>query len=205
MFRNSLIVVLDTTKVQIFKQITTICNKQIKRCKLFQIPQRYRFSSKSQHALISGQFVNSCFRYHKGTDFQANHNFGKTAKLRTSVVLDTTKVQIFKQITTLRRVLQDSSRLFQIPQRYRFSSKSQHSIPNVNKKYVVLDTTKVQIFKQITTCTELSTHKGELFQIPQRYRFSSKSQLFSSINSRFGRCFRYHKGTDFFKYNRETY
>ena len=172
---------------------------------LFQIPQRYRFSSKSQQSVISELFTGGCFRYHKGTDFQANHNILKYPHLSYFVVLDTTKVQIFKQITTLRRVLQDSSRLFQIPQRYRFSSKSQHSIPNVNKKYVVLDTTKVQIFKQITTCTELSTHKGELFQIPQRYRFSSKSQLFSSINSRFGRCFRYHKGTDFFKYNRETY
>ena len=41
-------VVLDTTKVQIFKQITTTkqMDNEIKRC----------------------------FRYHKGTDFQANHN-----------------------------------------------------------------------------------------------------------------------------------
>ena len=42
------LVVLDTTKVQIFKQITT----NVKDC-----------------------FLNfCCFRYHKGTDFQANHN-----------------------------------------------------------------------------------------------------------------------------------
>ena len=41
-----------------------------------------------------------CFRYHKGTDFQANHN-SIFVRLRTYlVVLDTTKVQIFKQITT---------------------------------------------------------------------------------------------------------
>ena len=41
-------VVLDTTKVQIFKQITTETN---------------------------GDYtVKCCFRYHKGTDFQANHN-----------------------------------------------------------------------------------------------------------------------------------
>ena len=43
-----LTVVLDTTKVQIFKQITTS-------------DERYRL-------------VHGCFRYHKGTDFQANHN-----------------------------------------------------------------------------------------------------------------------------------
>ena len=66
-----------------------------------------------------------CFRYHKGTDFQANHNIGKEYERKAIVVLDTTKVQIFKQITT--------------------------DIKCVNDFSVVLDTTKVQIFKQITT------------------------------------------------------
>ena len=42
----------------------------------------------------------SCFRYHKGTDFQANHNTIGIPMRTASVVLDTTKVQIFKQITT---------------------------------------------------------------------------------------------------------
>ena len=67
-------VVLDTTKVQIFKQITTAV--QIIRT------------------------LYSCFRYHKGTDFQANHNDNLRHVIVHLVVLDTTKVQIFKQITT---------------------------------------------------------------------------------------------------------
>ena len=69
-------VVLDTTKVQIFKQITTtnlLCSQQV-----------------------------CCFRYHKGTDFQANHNKKIANDVAERVVLDTTKVQIFKQITTKR-------------------------------------------------------------------------------------------------------
>ena len=41
-----------------------------------------------------------CFRYHKGTDFQANHNYRPVLSHIGWVVLDTTKVQIFKQITT---------------------------------------------------------------------------------------------------------
>ena len=41
-----------------------------------------------------------CFRYHKGTDFQANHNGCVKLLESLAVVLDTTKVQIFKQITT---------------------------------------------------------------------------------------------------------
>ena len=67
-------VVLDTTKVQIFKQITTPLNHQ--------------------------NAQTCCFRYHKGTDFQANHNERQGRKPLSIVVLDTTKVQIFKQITT---------------------------------------------------------------------------------------------------------
>ena len=95
-----LCVVLDTTKVQIFKQITTDLYPHIcEEC---------------------------CFRYHKGTDFQANHNDQQYVSNPINVVLDTTKVQIFKQITTKDSVL-------------------------VKEYYVVLDTTKVQIFKQITT------------------------------------------------------
>ena len=69
------------------------------------------------------------------------------------VVVDTTKVRIFKQITTAKNVLQVISKLLLIPQRYEFSSKSQPAaIPN-SVISVVVDTTKVRIFKQITTQT----------------------------------------------------
>ena len=84
--RINSIVVLDTTKVQIFKQITT---------------GRYLFYS-----------LLCCFRYHKGTDFQANHNKRVLYIISKFVVLDTTKVQIFKQITTLVAALLDHSLLF---------------------------------------------------------------------------------------------
>ena len=192
-----MIVVLDTTKVQIFKQITTSCKSYIFNGQLFQIPQRYRFSSKSQQSLDVYQNYKGCFRYHKGTDFQANHNW--------------------------KSVIVDFLQLFQIPQRYRFSSKSQQAIiettrpascfryhkgtdfqanHNPNGKgyrfeHVVLDTTKVQIFKQITTAEEKALDRLGLFQIPQRYRFSSKSQQRNHRCKSTKGCFRYHKGTDF--------
>ena len=215
---------------------------------LFQIPQRYRFSSKSQRLSRYHQFSNCCFRYHKGTDFQANHNkawgimepeslfqipqryrFSSKSQQRNKaschllVVLDTTKVQIFKQITTENSCLVLEKTLFQIPQRYRFSSKSQlHDViygarfccfryhkgtdfqANHNKgmlfataEMVVLDTTKVQIFKQITTVISSFIPSRVLFQIPQRYRFSSKSQHALVSGQHVNSCFRYHKGTDF--------
>ena len=105
-------VVLDTTKVLIFKQITTLD----------------RFVTEKSR----------CFRYHKGTDFQANHNSLIPKVYHLSVVLDTTKVLIFKQITTTVPCL--------------------CSVP-----YVVLDTTKVLIFKQITTLIRRSVKVMTLF------------------------------------------
>ena len=249
-------------------------SQQITQHQLFQIPQRYRFSSKSQRQSRATFTYRCCFRYHKGTDFQANHNSSNYLILQRKVVLDTTKVQIFKQITTasltdtiqpmlfqipqryrfssksqlIMRFLSVKLLLFQIPQRYRFSSKSQPITLRMNLvlccfRYhkgtdfqanhncssfssfvlpVVLDTTKVQIFKQITTHPALGKarlscfryHKGtdfqanhnvigmsaiyaKLFQIPQRYRFSSKSQLLCLLPLSLRSCFRYHKGTDF--------
>ena len=138
-----------------------------------------------------------CFRYHKGTDFQANHNRSWLFSRPSEVVLDTTKVQIFKQITTLIDLIYSFGQLFQIPQRYRFSSKSQRTFSRSAFACVVLDTTKVQIFKQITTYFRRVSPVQQLFQIPQRYRFSSKSQhiLYKRLPALC--CFRYHKGTDF--------
>ena len=53
-----------------------------------------------------------CFRYHKGTDFQANHNQRQRLICHQHVVLDTTKVQIFKQITTVHNYTFNVKQLF---------------------------------------------------------------------------------------------
>ena len=71
--------------------------------------------------------VMSCCCYHKGTYFQANHN----------------DFQKFNSILAL----------LLLPQRYVFSSKSQHYVTKVVTFIVVVATTKVRIFKQITTIT----------------------------------------------------
>ena len=165
------VVVLDTTKVQIFKQITTQYDNYYTACMLFQISQRYRFSSKSQHIALSLQIITCCFRYHKGTDFQANHNYSLVDIMDCSVVLDTTKVQIFKQITT--RGCQGGKiiRCFRYHKGTDFQANHNRNKREKQDVQVVLDTTKVQIFKQITT-----------------------DRIFLNATNC---CFRYHKGTDF--------
>ena len=164
-------VVLDTTKVQIFKQITTIAKQKLANMKLFQIPQRYRFSSKSQQKFKTAYDNAGCFRYHKGTDFQANHNSLRMMVQSMFVVLDTTKVQIFKQITTTAPYDSSYASCF----RYHKGTDFQANHNMRTSQHVKLT----------------------LFQIPQRYRFSSKSQRSLIKQNKQRSCFRYHKGTDF--------
>ena len=66
--------------------------------------------------------------------------------------------------------------LLLIPQRYEFSSKSQLKNITPDTWKVVADTTKVRIFKQITTDGNKMKLIPALLLIPQRYEFSSKSQ-----------------------------
>ena len=92
-----------------------------------------------------------CYCYHKGTYFQANHNLNANGQLAPDVVIATTKVRIFKQITTVFHSPPSLVELLLLPQRYVFSSKSQRVTNFGGIGGVVIATTKVRIFKQITT------------------------------------------------------
>ena len=190
---------------------------------LLLIPQRYEFSSKSQQCKASISPAISCCWYHKGTNFQANHNRLLDFLWQGIVVADTTKVRIFKQITTYIVNNSTLSELLLIPQRYEFSSKSQlttdmqitpvsccwyHKGTNFQANHnsegrslirlrVVADTTKVRIFKQITTKIIDTIYSNGLLLIPQRYEFSSKSQHQLNVILLLMGCCWYHKGTNF--------
>ena len=200
---NRKLVVADTTKVRIFKQITTIDTIDAMFRQLLLILQRYEFSSKSQHTAKRLKDSICCCWYYKGTNFQANHNNLPAVDRLLKVVADTTKVRIFKQITTRCHKIWFTYQLLLILQRYEFSSKSQQITSlcrcsygccwyykgtnfqanhNVNQislllHQVVADTTKVRIFKQITTNLGVYFVVSMLLLILQRYEFSSKSQL----------------------------
>ena len=170
-------VVVATTKVHIFKQITTLCNDTCRELLLLLLPQRYIFSSKSQHSQKDATLKDSCCCYHKGTYFQANHNTQVGPALLNVVVVATTKVHIFKQITT-------NTGDFSVMNRCCCYHKGTYFQANHNKSYfllplhlVVVATTKVHIFKQITT-------------------YSYKDDFFSG-------CCCYHKGT-YFQANHNT-
>ena len=130
MTTNVVLVVVATTKVRIFKQITTFISV---------IRQGY-----------------GCCCYHKGTYFQANHNLTDEFEIAKDVVVATTKVRIFKQITTTSNKPVSTTPLLLLPQRYVFSSKSQRHFCKKVFLIVVVATTKVRIFKQITTLVRYS-------------------------------------------------
>ena len=96
---KNFLVVVATTKVRIFKQITTKLAGNSIVVELLLLPQRYVFSSKSQRAQLAYKSDECCCCYHKGTYFQANHNMRKYVERKYLLLL--------------------------LPQRYVFSSKSQ--------------------------------------------------------------------------------
>jgi len=145
-------VVCDTAKVRVFKQITTSVTFSASETTLFAILQKYEFSSKSQHKLDMAERYQCCLRYCKSTSFQANHNRAAAYQKIYSVVCDTAKVRVFKQITTI---------------------VARHMVGGC----VVCDTAKVRVFKQITTHSCGISMTNLLFAILQKYEFSSKSQL----------------------------
>ena len=189
---------------------------------LLLIPQRYDFSSKSQHSCRSYSKPVSCCWYHKGTIFQANHNQTSLGTKKASVVVDTTKVRFFKQITTPTLVeMQHNSccwyhkgTIFQanhnkteliiiwlmlllIPQRYDFSSKSQHGGVYRTTGYRCCWYHKGTIFQANHNDLSDDDILSLLLLIPQRYDFSSKSQQYSCCTDATLCCCWYHKGTIF--------
>ena len=194
-------VVVATTKVRIFKQITTSyaclflrrscccyhkgtyfqanhnnATKQYLIDELLLLPQRYVFSSKSQQLNADTALRYCCCCYHKGTYFQANHNYCYYTYPDDFVVVATTKVRIFKQITTM---VTETGRILCCCCYHKgtyFQANHNSCGWEESTWVVVVATTKVRIFKQITTGVHILSDIPALLLLPQRYVFSSKSQ-----------------------------
>ena len=164
--------------------------------------QRYKFESKSQPAVHRCAIQQRCFQWFKGTNLKANHNMNWPLLFPCRAVSNGSKVQIWKQITTL-----DGSKIAlfiavsngskvqiwkQITtwmiQRWRSRScfqwfkgtnlKANHNAMRHSTalRWAVSNGSKVQIWKQITTRISSVFFPFSLFPMVQRYKFESKSQ-----------------------------
>ena len=146
------------------------------------LPQRYKFSSKSQHNSEETPDYDSCYCYRKDTNFQANHNrtFESIEKMLLLLLPQRYKFSsksqrcgyligfscccyCYRKDTNFQAnhnavsSLLCFSMLLLLPQRYKFSSKSQLQYMSEIRYSVVIATAKIQIFKQITTWCPLET------------------------------------------------
>ena len=95
--------------------------------KLYQPIQKYKFESKSQHKCSGRRRQYCCINQYKNTNLKANHNCWKYSNQSFNAVSTNTKIQIWKQITTVCVVDQVVDELYQPIQKYKFESKSQLS------------------------------------------------------------------------------
>ena len=140
------------------------------------LPQRYEFSSKSQHIDVIVSVTSGCCCYRKGTNFQANHNQRKKRNSAATVVVATAKVRIFKQITTENGFSISWHGLLLLPQRYEFSSKSQLLSKTKPPFKSCCCYRKGTNFQANHNLVYIPQRRQELLLLPQRYEFSSKSQ-----------------------------
>ena len=113
----SLFVVVATTKVGIFKQITTNQSKIIGLRTVVVATTKVGIFKQITTDLFPLSLRQSCCCYHKGRNFQANHNALLLLVPNPAVVVATTKVGIFKQITTLYHLASLFQGLLLLPQR----------------------------------------------------------------------------------------
>ena len=132
--------------------------------------QRYKFESKSQLIVLSPQVV--------------------------FVVSNGSKVQIWKQITTVGEYGSNFGRCFQWFKGTNLKANHNQDISTYRTGYVVSNGSKVQIWKQITTDVLKGVGSFLLFPMVQRYKFESKSQPLLAGYLAFAGCFQWFKGTN---------
>ena len=119
------IVVLHDTKIQIWKQFTTRMNANVLQVMLYYTIQRYKFESNSQQLRPVLLYMRCCITRYKDTNLKAIHNTLVGMTRWKVVVLHDTKIQIWKQFTTIPTLTTRLSTLYYTIQRYKFESNSQ--------------------------------------------------------------------------------
>ena len=199
--------VFDMSKIQFWKQFTTVDSCFISAKSLYSICQRYNFESNLQQHIYSLSAIRNCIRYVKDTILKAIYNLQPLIKRNKVTVFDMSKIQFWKQFTTGWPWLTFLPVLYSICQRYNFESNLQHYADELKKdvyciRYVkdtilkaiynnicvfdcetttVFDMSKIQFWKQFTTKYKHFVLITKLYSICQRYNFESNLQLPATV------------------------
>ena len=209
------------SKIQFWKQFTTVEDTFGNESSLYSICQRYNFESNLQQGRHRIKNTTSCIRYVKDTILKAIYNTCSLGPPASSAVFDMSKIQFWKQFTTGKNEYDSGGRLYSICQRYNFESNLQLIVIHRHGKtcciryvkdtilkaiyndwanrciyrYAVFDMSKIQFWKQFTTGRQTTCINARLYSICQRYNFESNLQRLLGIIFILIRCIRYVKDT----------
>ena len=117
------------SKIQFWKQFTTLPKLLTIFLQLYSICQRYNFESNLQRYVYQNPTNPSCIRYVKDTILKAIYNTSWLFFLYPWAVFDMSKIQFWKQFTTIAQSIAQTTLLYSICQRYNFESNLQPSTP----------------------------------------------------------------------------
>ena len=118
--------VFDMSKIQFWKQFTTVHVDIGDRMGLYSICQRYNFESNLQPFAAIWKKEWGCIRYVKDTILKAIYNALRRDNHLSAAVFDMSKIQFWKQFTTVDTHYRIREQLYSICQRYNFESNLQH-------------------------------------------------------------------------------
>ncbi len=168
-FNVFILAVFSMTKIQFWKQFTTARKRHHARVGLYSVWQRYNFESNLQQKTKA--YVSPC------------------------AVFSMTKIQFWKQFTTLLR-----NRLCLLCCIQYDKDTILKAIYNEEQKkllirYAVFSMTKIQFWKQFTTTSCATPFASLLYSVWQRYNFESNLQPREFKVNRIPRCIQYDKDT----------
>ena len=190
-----LITVFDMSKIQFWKQFTTVVNNYIPELRLYSICQRYNFESNLQRAITAFSTYKNCIRYVKDTILKAIYNVDGAYELPFVTVFDMSKIQFWKQFTTTFRYKDFYKHCIRYVKDTILKAIYNYLILLMAQRITVFDMSKIQFWKQFTTCNLSLSEIKLLYSICQRYNFESNLQRRITNYNRHCYCIRYVKDT----------
>ena len=137
------------TKIQFWKQFTTSRRSKPQDTKLYSVWQRYNFESNLQPVEEDLDELERCIQYDKDTILKAIYNDTGKALIKYFAVFSMTKIQFWKQFTTILQIMGETVELYSVWQRYNFESNLQLSSANIWTCYRCIQYDKDTILKAI--------------------------------------------------------